>query len=481
MGMTVPSGVLLPPASSLFATSNRMRPQLATASTPNINHARNVESLSITIGRAGQLRVRYGENVGQIDRRTLLCGGAAFITAACSHKRSAKPKSTEAESRPRGDAASAPERSFHDVSSDLSRDGRYLAIAAGPPCHEGEDGPVAIWDVAAQRIAKQRMVPGGIGLSLDNEGLLQVSPSSQLLISNTGTNEITVLDATSRELATLGQIVLDDTRDSAPRGVLLPGERELFSRGERGFAITPIRGFHDARSPEVRWLGVREFPDGRLAVRADSSVVGTDEQISALDLARRKIRYAVPAPWAHYAPVAFSPDAAILAGASQSKVAFVDTASGRTLATASDMDDQPDAVLWDTHGRRTAFQRRGSISIFDGFAPLCRFDRVRGRPFSVAPDLGSFAFSPDGARGIVAFSDGDIAAFELAASPRVLFRTHLVADAHEWCGVYWPAADRILAVTALEIIFVDAGTGAIAARQPLGFAADRQTGCPQRP
>jgi hypothetical protein len=94
-------------------------------------------------------------------------------------------------------------------------------------------------------------------------------------------------------------------------------------------------------------------------------------------------------------------------------------------------------------------------------------------PWQSAPDLRAFVFSRDGTRGIVATAAGEIVAVELSSTPRTLYRIALVSDPAEWLGLYACADETIVAVTSLELIFLDGMTGAVQARQALGFPIRR--------
>jgi hypothetical protein len=413
-----------------------------------------------------------------IGRRDILLGGAALALGGCRARHSAEPPppSPPAAAPPAKlhDAPTIDAKRYHHLSSDLSPDRRWLALGAGAGLST-EDGPIALWDLAARRIARRALIDaGGIGLSLAGDDLLRFAPSGRFIVASTRTNGISVFDAATLEV--IGEKTFDDTNDSARRAVVLPGDRELFTYGERGLVIAPIAGRHDATSRIPRWFDVAGFPTmGRIAARADGVVVGGYAEVGAFDTTTGKLRYVMTPPWRHFEPFGFSPDASVLAGASPGTVAFVDTATGRAVAAQRGGDAHAESVAWDARGLRTAVVRRaGAVEIFDAHAPLCHLDVAsRDRPLIMATDLASFAFAPDGARGVVATEAGELAAFELATKPRELYRRRVVADPLEWCGVFWVAGDVIVAVTSRELVFVDARSGVIAARHPLGFPIDR--------
>jgi hypothetical protein len=150
--------------------------------------------------------------VAVLSRRDAMVGGAALVVGACqpahpSHPPPlAKPRAT-----PPAETAPPPVsfetvKPFHHFSSDVSNDGRFLAIGAGSPNGEETGGPVAVWDLVARRVVRRRRISGhGLGLVLAGENLLRFTSSNGLLIANTNTNTVTLLDVGAPDLAIVGE------------------------------------------------------------------------------------------------------------------------------------------------------------------------------------------------------------------------------------------------------------------------------------
>jgi len=367
----------------------------------------------------------------------------------------------------------------HGLASDLSPDGRLLAVGAGAPDAD-RPGPLVIWDVVAGTIARRRTVADG-GVGLDGGRLVQWSPSGALLVAATHTNQLTTYDARSPELAELGRVALSFD-DGAPGCVLLPGEAELFTHGEEGVAIVPVRGRHDPSSPDVRWLGLPEFPFWAIAA-FDDLVVGVEpDTVTAYDRTRRAIRYTAPAcPGDSDAGCAFSPDGRTLAIASNRRIRLLDSATGKELAAHPGMAARVGSIVWAAGGTRLAVSydtlpgraERGAVVVLERAGALARLPvRPHAHAWLTAPDLRMFAFAPDGARGAVSTADGELVVFELAAGARELYRVAL-GDPAEWLGLYWGAGDTLVVASSLELQFLDATSGARRSRAPLGFRVRR--------
>jgi hypothetical protein len=376
---------------------------------------------------------------------------------------------------------------FDSLASDLSADGRWLALGAGCSSDDYDrGGPLHVWDVARRARVRSRMIDRG-GIGLRGGGLLRFSPSGRLLLACVHTNELSTFDATQAALPELGNACL--TWDgSAPGAFLLPGETTILTHGDgdRGLAIVPIAGQHDGDSTDIRWLEHVDMPFLLIAARADGLIIGADnDQIVALDLAAGKLRYAShELPGDADSALAFSVDGTLLAGAGLGSVAFVDTASGKRVAAHRGANARAASIIWDARSRRTAMVRDtlphsddpGDVAIFEALAPRYVLPvQPRNQPWLLAPDLCSFAFAPDGARCAVATAEGDVVIYELAAAARELARMRLAADPDEWLGVHWAADDAIVVVTSSEVVFLDPA-GTIFSRAPLGFPIVRDFG-----
>ncbi|MEO6775627.1 MAG: hypothetical protein ABI467_21880 [Kofleriaceae bacterium] len=373
---------------------------------------------------------------------------------------------------------------FEDLAAGLSPDGHWLAIGAGADVDDYDAGaPLAVWDVAKRAPVRRRTIaPGGIGM--EGDGLLRFSPSGALLTVGVNTNEVMTLDASTSDLRELGHLQLS-VNDSAPGRFLLPGETALLTTGENGVAIAPARGSFDYYSPAIRWLAFKSFPFECVAARGDGRVIGAStDVVTALDPTRGTVLYSSSAlPGDSRSAYGFSPDATILVGAGAGTVGFLDTATGTLVASHRGPDAPASAIVWAIGGHRVAVVRpteqptraqRGDITIFEGLTPLCRLAlEPRRMPWLMAPDLQGFVFSRDGTRGVVATAAGEIVGVELASTPRTLYRTALVSDPAEWLGLYACANETLVAVTSQDLIFLDGVTGAVQARQPLGFPIRR--------
>ena len=438
-----------------------------------------------------------------MNRRWFLLGGAAALaTAACKRAASrvstssagtVAPGAPDAGSRPPG--SGAPKASTPGPSGDpryshlacaLSRDGRRLAVGAGSADADYEaGGPLVIWDFVRGAPSRRRMVaPGGIGM--EGRELLAFSPSGHLLVASCNTNEVHLFDAESEALATVGEIALSH-EDSAPGACLLPGETALFTSGEKGLALVPIKGTHqDIDSPEVRWFP-GDFPFFVAAARADGLVVGANpRRAQGFDTAAGRPRWTSteasgdPDTW----DAGLSPDASELVAATGESVVFLDTGRGVVRARDAMSPGRSGGVVWDAAGRRVAilterFPARSApdVAVYDGRTLSYRLGAApRRRPWLMAPDLCSFAFSPDGGRGVLATEDGKVVLYRLGASPRRLAEMLVTPDPEEWLGVFWGAADTVVAITSREILLIDGARGAVRSRTPLGFPIRRDAG-----
>lgn len=436
-------------------------------------------------------RVAPGKaNSEAVGRRQLLLGGAAALaTTACRRLRGTPAPSASASSpasapspirsaappAPRTPDGGSPE--YTELANDLSRDGRWLAVGAGSaPDDYDAGGPLVLWDVLLRAPIRRRVVaPGGIGLK--GRGLLSFSPSGRLLVGRCNTNEVHVFDATSDTLATAGEVALSHD-DSAPGACLLPGERTLFTRGERGLAIVPAKGNHHVDTPGVRWFPDEgaSFPFYVVGARADGIVVGAHPHgAKAFDTMTGKVVWiSTEVTGGSDADWALSRDATRLVAATGAEIVVLETAHGRVVARNAVPHASSSTVEWDPAGKRVAVARVSDVTIYDGLALLCRLPSVpRKRPWLMAPDLRSFAFSLDGTRGVVATESGAIVVYELGGSPRRLAETPLVAEPKEWLGVLWGAGDTVVAITSKEIVFLDGKRGGVHARSPLGFPIQR--------
>ncbi len=346
-------------------------------------------------------------------------------------------------------------------------------------------GPLVLWDVVRGAPAQRRTVaPGGIGM--EGRTLLAFSPSRHLLVAACNTNEVHVFDADSDALATVGEIALSQD-DSAPGACLLPGETALFTSGEKGLAIVPINGTHqDIDSPEVRWFP-GDFPFLVAAARADGLVVGANPHgARGFDTAAGRPRWSSteasgdPDKW----EAGLSPDASELVVTTGESVLFLHTERGVVRARDRMSVGRSGGVVWDAAGRRVAIlterypaRSAPDVAVYDERKLSYRLGAgPRRRPWLMAPDLCSFAFSPDGSRGVLATEDGKIVVYRLGASPLRVAELLVTSDPEEWLGVFWGAADTVIALTSREILMVDGARGTVRSRSSLGFPVHRDAG-----
>jgi hypothetical protein len=389
----------------------------------------------------------------------------------------------------------------HDLATDLSRDGRWLAFGAGSPEDYDVGGPVVVWDVARGIPARRRTVTGGVGL--EGSGLLSFSRSGKVLVACFDTNSVITMDATKDDLPTLGTAHLT-VNDSAPGFVILPDEAHLLTLGEHAssetsvdwdLAVVNVRANVDERTkgPDLRWIKNpkvfvpnRGVPTEAWTGAAPGLVLGAGRDgAAALDLITGAVRWKSAAvAGSSDSAYAFSPDGATLAAGTGSALFFLDAVTGRVLRQHPMRRGSVEAILWDARGRRAAVvsgQRGGDpppqITVYEGTAPLCTLPVApRRAPWLMAPDLHGFAFSPDGGRGVVGTNDGRVVVFELGSSPKQLGEAPVEPDPDEWLGVYWGAGNTIVAITSREVFFVDAVTVTVRSRRPMGFALKREPG-----